>query len=526
MVAAEIPANEAGRLAALRAFNILDTPPEQAFDDITLLASHICDTPVALITLVDENRQWFKSRIGYDKAESSRDISFCAHTILRTDDIFVVRDTLQDPRFHDNPFVTSSPHVRFYAGAPLVTSTGMALGSLCVMDRKPRDMTPEQLAALRALRRDVIAELELRKTAFELRESEERYRTVFENAMDVIFSLSLDGTITAVNPAFERESGWRAEEWIGQHIIHLLHPSEVRRALRLLGEVKSNKIPPTQEFRIRVKNGSYSTAEFRTTPFIRDGSVAGFLGIARNVTGRKQAEHALRQANELLEQKVHERTQELRLLSARVQDAIEEQRAMIAREVHDELGAALTRLQMDLGWLAAKGAEDGAAAASRIVEMQSLVGQTIQSIQKISAELRPAMLDDLGLGATIEWYVREFERHSGVRCTLTLQSDTPNLTRTQATALYRILQEALTNIMRHASASEARVALFEDEQTVYLRISDNGRGIPSSKVASIQSMGLLGMKERARMIGGELLITTDNNSGTSISVNVSKSSSD
>ncbi len=525
MVPAGLPVNEAERLAALRAFNILDTPAEQAFDDITLLASHVCDTPIALITLIDENRQWFKSRIGFDIAESSRSISFCAHTILRTDDIFVVRDTLEDSRFHDNPFVASPPNVRFYAGAPLVTSAGVSLGTLCVMDRKPRDLSPDQLASLRALRRDVIAELELRKAASELRESEERYRTVFDNAMDVIFSLSLDGTITAVNPAFERESGWRAEEWVGQHIVHLLHPSEVRRALRLLRDVKLNQIPPTQEFRIRVKDGSYSVAEFRTTPLVRDGSVVGFLGIARNITERKKAENALKQANEQLEQKVLERTQELRLLSARVQDAIEEERTSIAREVHDELGAALTRLQMDLGWLAAKFTGDPGVVAGRIAEMQELVGQTIQSVQKISAELRPAMLDDLGLGATIEWYVREFERHSGVRCTLTLQSETPTLTRTQATALYRILQEALTNIMRHARATEAHIALFEDRQCVILRVSDNGRGIPSSRVASMQSMGLLGMKERARMIGGELLIVTDRDSGTTITVNVLKPSS-
>lgn len=526
MVAPDIPMNEGERLAALRAFNILDTPAEQAFDDITLLASHVCDAPIALITLIDEKRQWFKSRIGFDIVESPRDISFCAHTILRTADVLVVRDTLEDPRFCDNPFVVAPPHIRFYAGAPLVTAGGLPLGTLCVMDRTPRELTPNQVSALRALRRDVVAELELRKAASDLRESELRYRTVFDNAMDVIFSLSLDGTITAVNPAFERESGWRAQDWIGQHIIHLLHPSEVRRALRLLGDVRMNRIPPTQEFRIRVKDGSYSTAEFRTTPLLQDGTVAGFLGIARNITERKKAELALRQANEVLEQKVHERTQELRLLSARVQDAIEEQRASIAREVHDELGAALTRLQMDLGWLAAKATGDSGAAAKRILEMQKLVAQTIQTVQKISAELRPAMLDDLGLGATIEWYVREFERHSGVHCTVTVQNDMPDLTRTQATALYRILQEALTNILRHARATEAHVALSEDRQGVVLRINDNGRGIPTSKVTSMQSMGLLGMKERARMIGGELLIATDTEAGTTITVTVRKRTSD
>jgi anti-sigma regulatory factor (Ser/Thr protein kinase) len=165
-----LPDNEAGRLAALRRYRILDTAPERAFDDLALLASHICGTPMALITLVDENRQWFKARVGVTNAETSRAVSFCTHAIHRRD-LFIVSDALADDRFRDNPQVTESPHIRFYAGAPLVTPDGYALGTLCVADRKPRTLDADQRQALEALRRQVEAQLELRLKLIELEQA-------------------------------------------------------------------------------------------------------------------------------------------------------------------------------------------------------------------------------------------------------------------------------------------------------------------------------------------------------------------
>jgi anti-sigma regulatory factor (Ser/Thr protein kinase) len=159
--------DESTRLAALRAYRILDTDPEQAFDDLTLLASEICGTPIALISLVDEDRQWFKSHVGIALRETARDISFCAHAIEDTA-IFVVPDALADARFRDNPLVRQDPRIRFYAGAPLVTPEGHALGTLCVIDREPRTLTERQAAALDALRRQVEAQLELRRNLAEL----------------------------------------------------------------------------------------------------------------------------------------------------------------------------------------------------------------------------------------------------------------------------------------------------------------------------------------------------------------------
>jgi hypothetical protein len=153
--------SEAARVAALNRYAILDSEPEQSFDDLVTLAAHICKTPIAMLSLVDDHRQWFKSKFGVEVRETPRDVSICAHTIQQHD-LFVVPDTLQDARFRENPLVTGDPHIRFYAGAPLINDDGYALGTLCVLDREPRELNPEQKEAINALGRLALRQMELR----------------------------------------------------------------------------------------------------------------------------------------------------------------------------------------------------------------------------------------------------------------------------------------------------------------------------------------------------------------------------
>lgn len=179
---ADLPANESARLEALRNYGILDTVPEPSYDDIAQLAAEICDAPIALVSIIDSDRQWFKSKKGLDISETSRDVAICAHAILQPD-LLIIADTRKDKRFADNPWVTQAPHICFYAGAPLITSTGEALGTLCVMDKAPRALTEAQKSALRALSRQVMAQLELRRHVAELERAaaeQERYQQLLE----------------------------------------------------------------------------------------------------------------------------------------------------------------------------------------------------------------------------------------------------------------------------------------------------------------------------------------------------------
>ena len=190
-----MPTPEGARLAALEKYAILDTEPEQAFDDLTLLASYICKTPIALISLVAEKRQWFKSKVGLSVSETPREIAFCSTAIMQSE-VMVVPDTLQDPRFRNNPLVVSEPRIRFYAGAPLITEEGYALGTLCVVDRTPREFSADQKEALQALSRLVCAQLEFRRNLMLLKEAlTDRTHAEHEREREV---LKLQQTLTRV----------------------------------------------------------------------------------------------------------------------------------------------------------------------------------------------------------------------------------------------------------------------------------------------------------------------------------------
>ena len=165
-----VPQNEAERLRALRSYKILDTKPEERFDELTQLAAIICGVPISLITLIDADRQWFKSKVGLELEETPRAQAFCTHAIMQPQ-MFVVEDAAQDQRFASNPLVTGNPHIRFYAGAPLATADGHLLGTMCVIDRQPRTLSAEQKKALEILGRQVVANMELRANLRELKEA-------------------------------------------------------------------------------------------------------------------------------------------------------------------------------------------------------------------------------------------------------------------------------------------------------------------------------------------------------------------
>ena len=232
--------------------------------------------------------------------------------------------------------------------------------------------------------------------------------------------------------------------------------------------------------------------------------------LTREIAERKQAEEQVRQSEE-----------RLRALTARLQSVREEERTMISREIHDELGQALTGLKMDLTWLANHMKGDQKHLAAKFKSMYGLIDETIQSVRRIASGLRPEVLDEAeGLAAAIGWQARHFQMRTGIRCKIDLPADSPALDQERSTATFRIFQEILTNVARHADATRLDVSMKLDTDRLRLEVKDNGKGIPESAVRGPKSLGLLGMHERATLIGGKIDIAGAPGKGTKVTLTV------
>lgn len=298
------PENEAQRLEALQRYRVLDTAPEKAFDDLALLASHICGTPIALVSFIDADRQWFKARVRFDARETPRDVAFCAHAISGRE-VFVVPDAAVDRRFSGNPMVTGDPKIRFYAGAPLVTAEGHALGTLCVMDRKPRHLTPEQTEALGALSRQVVAQLELRRRlAVEREESDEALHESEESLRVLVDQMP------AVLWTTDREL--RFMESVGAGLRALDQKPGDNRGTSLFAYFRTTDpgFEPIAAHRRALDGESVTyavtwkgrTFHSHVEPLKDvDGTIRGVLGVAFDVTELKEAQAALERSVALLQ---------------------------------------------------------------------------------------------------------------------------------------------------------------------------------------------------------------------------------
>ncbi len=307
-----VPAHEDHRIAALQSYQILDTAPEPGFDDLARLAATLCATPIALISLVDAGRLWFKARVGLPIAELPREAAFCAHVVARPAAALVVPDAAQDPRFAAAPLVTGESHARFYAGVPLLTPAHEAIGTLCVIDRVPRELSQPQREALLMLGRQVMLLLEhcrerataealpraasLRDTENALCESERRYRSVVDNVKEVIFQTDAAGAWTFLNHAWTEITGFALDELLGRDFLGYVHPDDRARNMALFAPlIAREKEYCRHEVRYLTRDGGFRWIEvFARLTLDEADTIIGTSGTLNDITERRRAEDALR----------------------------------------------------------------------------------------------------------------------------------------------------------------------------------------------------------------------------------------
>ena len=301
--------HEADRQAALERYSILDTPREAAFDDIARIAAQICDVPTALITFIDDDRQWMKSAIGSDLTQTTRGDALCNHAIRQADPL-IIPDARLDTRFADNPYVTGANGIRFYAGAPLLTPDGLPLGTLCVLDTEPRELGEDQREALLALSRQVVAQLEMRRLLETQRAAEELHRLILESAIDyAIITMDLAGRVTSWNEGARLAFGWTEEEMHGQPCNDFFTAEDCAAGVpdREMGAALTTG-RGTDERWHRRKDGSRFWASGEMMPLTDDaGQPVGFLKILRDRTEQREAKKALADHQALLTGELHHR---------------------------------------------------------------------------------------------------------------------------------------------------------------------------------------------------------------------------
>lgn len=287
-----ISSHEKERLEALNSYQILDTLPKEAFDRFTELASIICEVPISLVSLIDEHRQWFKSKVGLEIDETSKDVAFCTHAILNTG-IMEIEDASKDDRFKDNPFVTTAPNIKFYAGCPLIDPNGYALGTLCVIDTVPKKLRPEQKKALGLLAQAVIDLIVQQRKAQEI----ENFDRLFQISKDLICILEPSGNFVNVNPGFTYLLDWDTPSLIKQSFFDFVHPDDLLVTKEKIDKLAAGASTVSFSHRFRASDGTYKILEWAAT---LEPSSKMYFAIARDITDAREKEIALQRSERRL----------------------------------------------------------------------------------------------------------------------------------------------------------------------------------------------------------------------------------
>jgi PAS domain S-box-containing protein len=351
-----------------------------------------------------------------------------------------------------------------------------------------------------------------KKSEIELIESEKKFRLLFNSINDAVFVIQLSssktyGDFVEVNDVALNQLGYTKAEFLKLSPSAIIQPKYIDEFNFTMERLKEEK-HVIYELVHKAKDKKLFTVEINSHLFEYEGKPT-ILSITRDITERKLSEEKLKRTSNVL-----------RNLASHLQSIREEERSMIAREIHDDLGQSLTVLKINISLLSNKLRKDQDQLKEKIVTATKLIDEAVERVQRITAKLRPGILDELGIIPAIEWQAQEFQNLTGIKCMLSLPENEIKLDAEKSTAVFRIFQEALTNILRHSSASWISAVLKISKSILILEINDNGIGIPSEKLRDPHSLGIIGMKERALILGGEVTIDSIPDKGTRVRVEI------
>ena len=348
----------------------------------------------------------------------------------------------------------------------------------------------------------------------ELRKSHDLLDRILNGMYDALMVIGRDYRIVDINNCFTDYYGWNRKEIVGKTCHEITHnipqPCSATRHPCPMKEVTGNKTPIKVQHTHTDKFVKEIVVDIFSFPlFNSEGKVEYIVEIHQNVTENKKTEDRLRISRE-----------QLRGLTAYLESAREEERRKIAQKIHDELGQILTGLKIDLSWISKELSKEQEPILEKTKSMSKLVDTTIQTVKRIAAELRPGVLDDLGISAAIEWQTGEFEKLAEIKCEFSSKPGDIILDQERSIAIFRIFQEILTNIIRHANATKVKISLNEEGGNIVLKVRDNGKGISKEQIADPKAFGLIGMRERVRPWVGEIKISGAPDKGTMVVVSI------